>query len=37
MIQAYAVRQSGSRLERFAYDPGALGSDQVEIEVIAYR
>jgi alcohol/geraniol dehydrogenase (NADP+) len=35
MIQAYAVKQSGGRLERIAYDPGPLGSDQVEIDVIA--
>jgi len=35
MIKACAVKQSGGRLEPFAYDPGALGSDQVEIDVIA--
>jgi alcohol/geraniol dehydrogenase (NADP+) len=35
MIQAYAVKQSGGGLEPFSYDPGALGSDQIEIDVIA--
>ena len=35
MIQSYAVKQSGGRLEPFSYDPGVLGSDQIEIDVIA--
>jgi alcohol/geraniol dehydrogenase (NADP+) len=35
MIQAYAVTQPRGRLERITYDPGALGPDQVEIDVIA--
>jgi len=35
MIQAYAIKQSGGRLERIDYDPGPLGPDQVEIDVIA--
>jgi uncharacterized zinc-type alcohol dehydrogenase-like protein len=35
MINAYAVKQPGGRLERIAYDPVALGPDQVEIDVIA--
>jgi uncharacterized zinc-type alcohol dehydrogenase-like protein len=35
MIQAYAVKQPGGRLERIDYDPGPLGPDQVEIDVIA--
>jgi uncharacterized zinc-type alcohol dehydrogenase-like protein len=35
MIKAYAVRKPQGRLERIEYDPGALGPDQVEINVIA--
>lgn len=35
MIQAYAVKKSKGRLERFEYDPGPLGDGQVEIGVIA--
>ncbi len=35
MIHAYVVKKSAGRLEPFEYDPGALGPDQVEIEVIA--
>lgn len=33
MIKAYAVRQAGSKLEPFAYDPGELKPEQVEIDV----
>lgn len=33
MIQAYAVRKAGGALEPFAYDPGELSSEQVEIDV----
>lgn len=32
-IHAYAAASAGSRLEPFTYDPGPLGSDQVEIAV----
>ncbi len=35
MITAYAVHKARGRLKRIEYDPGALGSDQVEIDVIA--
>jgi len=35
MIKAYAVKQPKGRLERIEYDPGALGPDQVEIDIIA--
>lgn len=35
MIQAYAVHKAKGRLKRIEYDPGALGPDQVEIDVIA--
>jgi len=35
MIKAYAVKQPKGRLERIEYDPGALGRDQVEIDIIA--
>lgn len=35
MIHAYAARAPKGRLEPFAYDLGPLGSDQVEIDVIA--
>jgi uncharacterized zinc-type alcohol dehydrogenase-like protein len=35
MIQAYAVQKAKGRLKRIEYDPGALGPDQVEIDVIA--
>jgi len=35
MIQAYAAHKSKGRLKRIEYDPGALGADQVEIDVIA--
>ena len=34
MIQAYAVKKPKGRLERFDYDPGTLGDEQVEIGVI---
>jgi uncharacterized zinc-type alcohol dehydrogenase-like protein len=33
MINAYAAHQAGDALEPFAYDPGPLGVDEVEIEV----
>jgi uncharacterized zinc-type alcohol dehydrogenase-like protein len=35
MIQAYAAHKPKARLKRIEYDPGALGPDQVEIDVIA--
>lgn len=35
MIQAYAVPKAKGRLKRIDYDPGVLGPDQVEINVIA--
>ena len=35
MINAYAVKEPGGRLERFSYDPGELRDDQVEIDVIS--
>ena len=35
MIKAYAVKKPKGRLERIEYDPGALGPDQVEIDIIA--
>lgn len=34
MITAYAVHKARGRLKRIEYDPGALGPDQVEIDVI---
>lgn len=33
MINAYAAAEPGARLEPFQYDPGALRSDEVEIQV----
>jgi len=33
-IHALAARQAGGRLEPFSYDPGPLGDEQVEIEVL---
>ncbi len=33
MIQAYAAKEPGGKLEPFEYNPGALGASQVEIEV----
>ena len=33
MIKAYVAREPGGKLERFEFEPGPLGSDQVEIEV----
>ena len=33
MIKAYAASEAGGKLERFDYDPGALGSNDVEIAV----
>jgi len=33
MIKAYAVFEPGGALEPYEYDPGALGADQVEINV----
>ena len=35
MIHAYACHKPGGTLEPFEYDPGPLGTDQVEIEVTA--
>ena len=35
MINAYAVRKAKGRFQRIEYDPGALGPDQVEIDIIA--
>lgn len=32
-FSALAAREAGGRLEAFSYDPGALGGDEVEIEV----
>ncbi len=32
-IKAYAVQEPGGKLEPFEYDPGALGSEEVEIDV----
>ncbi len=32
-IKAYAVHEPGGKLEPFEYDPGALGSEEVEINV----
>ncbi len=33
-IHALAARQAGAKLEPFSYDPGPLGDEQVEIEVL---
>lgn len=33
MIKAYAAHEPGGKLEPFEYDPGALGDEDVEIEV----
>src|SRR5947209_18839331 len=33
-IHALAAKQPKGKLERFSYDPGPLGADQVEIEVV---
>jgi len=33
MINAYAAKEAGGKLEKFEYDPGALGDDEVEIDV----
>lgn len=33
MIKAYAVFEAGGELKPYEYDPGALGADQVEINV----
>ncbi|MEO1236266.1 MAG: NAD(P)-dependent alcohol dehydrogenase [Planctomycetota bacterium] len=35
MIQAYAAPEAGRPFESFEYDPGELGPDDVEIDVIA--
>ncbi len=32
-IQAYAAKEAGAQLQPFTYDPGALGSEEVEIDV----
>jgi uncharacterized zinc-type alcohol dehydrogenase-like protein len=34
VIHALAARQAAGRLESFSYDPGPLGDEQVEIEVL---
>ena len=33
MFKAYVAREAGAKLERFEFDPGSLGPDQVEIDV----
>lgn len=33
MIHAYAAHKTGEKLQPFEYDPGELGSDEVEIDV----
>ena len=33
IIKAYAVKEPGGKLEPFEYNPGALGSEEVEIDV----
>ena len=33
MINAYAAKEAGGKLEKFQYDPGELGSHDVEIDV----
>lgn len=33
MINAYAAKEPGGKLEAYDYDPGELGQDEVEIEV----
>lgn len=33
MIKAYAAHEPGGKLVPFSYDPGALGADEVEIDV----
>jgi len=33
MFKAYVAREPGGKLERFEFDPGPLGPDQVEIDV----
>ncbi|NQV74278.1 NAD(P)-dependent alcohol dehydrogenase [bacterium] len=33
MIKAYAAQEAGGKLDSFEYDPGVLGSDEVEIAV----
>ena len=33
MINAYAAKEPGGKLERFEYDPGELASHDVEIDV----
>jgi uncharacterized zinc-type alcohol dehydrogenase-like protein len=34
-INAYAATEAGGRLESFAYDPGQIGADEVEIRITA--
>ena len=34
MIKAWAASEAGGRLEPFEYEPGPLGHDEVEIEVL---
>ena len=33
MINAYAAKEAGGKLEKFEYDPGELGAHDVEIDV----
>lgn len=33
MIKAYAALEANGKLQPFEYDPGALGANEVEIEV----
>ncbi|MGB7417365.1 MAG: NAD(P)-dependent alcohol dehydrogenase [Thermosynechococcaceae cyanobacterium] len=33
MIKGYACKEKGGQLESYEYDPGALGADEVEVEV----
>ncbi|MGA8180820.1 MAG: hypothetical protein WB792_12235 [Desulfobacterales bacterium] len=35
-IKAYAANKAGGRLDPFEYDPGALGIDQVEIDIRSF-
>ncbi len=34
-INAYAAREAGGKLEPYSYDPGPLGANDVEIDVVA--
>lgn len=35
-IKAYAVKEAGGKLEPLEYDPGALGGEEIEINVEYY-